>query len=834
MSSGAPWSVKGIDPRAREVAKELAARAGMTLGEWLNRSILEGEAPTPAAGPVAGPVTGADRRVPSAPAPDTRDPFDRPEGELRRLSQVLDRLADRLDGAEARTGEALASLDRSVRATFSRLEQSVVRPPAAPRPEPRADRYEEVLRALESALGRLSVQMREGEVRTQETLETFRSRLERAETRPPASAGVDQVAIRIGEIQDRTAAAMSALHEAFGGLDQRLAKLEAGAGEGVESRLREMSFRLGERLDAAREEMARDLSETAGHRIGELERSVAELSEKVRRVERQSAGLRDAGPDRSVQPTETPASMERHPAEEAERISEILASRLSRADPSQAASVARLGEEIARINDRMGLRTDGPLTHAIVAGTGDTADGDEITQRIRRSEDRTARLLEEARLRLDAHFPRPESSPAAGRPSPMTAEESRLLSLFDDDDTEAVPSEPSAGAAVFPGDAADGRGDEWPIDLLAAARAATARGAGDPARASEPEEAVLPGFDLSPPRPALRPRRFAGPGLASLAVFCISVSLVGYGVLSVLDSRTAQKGGARTEPDVLASVPRSPSEAVRAAVALAPTPGVTPAATAQAQMQAPNQAPNLAPLQAKAPVRPSPAAPASGLDARFRKAEADLKAGRPDALSQVRTLAESGHGPSMALMSELYRKGEAGLARDPGLSRSWLRRAAESGDRVSMHLYALALMNGQDGPRDPEVGVSWFRRAAEAGLVGSQFNLGVVYERGMGVPRDLRQAYVWYSRAAENGDGEALRSVERLRPTMTAAAPVSSEDIRLAQTALGRLGYYSGPADGSTTPQLRAAIEAYQKDQKAPATGILDDATLKRLAMLGR
>jgi localization factor PodJL len=408
----------------------------------------------------------------------------------------------------------------------------------------------------------------------------------------------------------------------------------------------------------------------------------------------------------------------------------------------------------------------------------------------------------------------------------MSQGESHLLSLFDDDDTEAVPSEPSVEAAVFPGDAEDGRGDEWPIDLLAAARAATARGAGDPARASEPEEAVLPGFDLSPPRPALRPRRFAGPGLASLAVFCISVSLVGYGVLAVVDSRTAEKGGARTEPGVLASAPRSPSEPVRAAVALAPAPGVTPAATAQAQMQAP--------IEAKVPARPSTAASASGLDARFRKAEADLKAGRPGATSQVRTLAESGHGPSMALMSELHRKGESGIARDPVLARSWLRRAAESGDRVSMHLYALALMNGQDGPRDPEVAVSWFRRAAEAGLVGSQFNLGVVYERGMGVPRDLRQAYVWYSRAADNGDGEALRSVERLRPTMTAAAPVSSDDIRLAQTALTRLGYFSGPADGSTTPQLRAAIEAYQKDQKAPATGLLDDATLKRLAMLGR
>ena len=45
MSSGTPWSVKGIDPKAREVAKDLARRSGMTLGEWLNRMILEDEGP---------------------------------------------------------------------------------------------------------------------------------------------------------------------------------------------------------------------------------------------------------------------------------------------------------------------------------------------------------------------------------------------------------------------------------------------------------------------------------------------------------------------------------------------------------------------------------------------------------------------------------------------------------------------------------------------------------------------------------------------------------------------------------------------------------------------
>ncbi len=41
--ASAPWSVKGIDPKAREVAKDLARRSGMTLGEWLNRAILEGD-----------------------------------------------------------------------------------------------------------------------------------------------------------------------------------------------------------------------------------------------------------------------------------------------------------------------------------------------------------------------------------------------------------------------------------------------------------------------------------------------------------------------------------------------------------------------------------------------------------------------------------------------------------------------------------------------------------------------------------------------------------------------------------------------------------------------
>ena len=808
MTAGAPWSVKGIDPRAREVAKELAARAGMTLGEWLNRSILEGEAPTAPAGPAVAP------RAPLA--PEGRDPFDRPEGDLRRLTSVLDRLADRLEGSEARTGAAITSLETTVRATLGRLEQAVAQAPARTeaRPEGRVDRYEGVLRALEGALGRLAAQMQEGEARTRDALEDFRGRLERAETRPPAPpSGVDQIAFRVGEIQDRTTAAMNTLREAFEGLDQRLARLESTAGDGVEGRLREMSFRLGERLDAAREEMSRELSETSGRRISDLEQALADLSGKVARLEREASAKPSV-----TQVAAPPEDSDRRPAEEAERISEILRSRLSRADPDRAASIARLGDEIARIGDRLGSRPE-PGATAAEAGDSGQSGADGISRRIRQSEDRTARLLEEARQRLDAHFPPPQAVSAASAAPP--ASETRLMSLFDDEEDEVSPP-PSPGPAGLD---VDGRGEDWPLDLLAEARAANARGApgipGD-TDVDEPEAPSLPGFDLSEsrpaPRPLIRPRRFAGPGLGSLAIFCISVSLVGYGLLSLFEpgpgegSRTTP---ARTQPGVLAS---APAPAVRAAVALAPAP------------------------VAKAPVQPDPAvrdpvkpqAAPAGLESRFRRATDDLRAGRTAGVAEIRALAAAGHGPSMRVLAGLHERGESGVARDPVQARSWLRRAAESGDRVAMHAYGLELMNGANGPRDPAAAVGWIRRAAEAGLVGSQFNLGAVYERGMGVPQDLRQAYVWYSRAAEGGDGEALRQVERLKPVLAATASRSSEDVRVAQKALGRLGYWSGPVDGAFSPQLRSAIESYQKDQKSPATGLLDDATLKRLAMLGR
>ncbi|WP_333807074.1 hypothetical protein, partial [Phenylobacterium sp.] len=465
--------------------------------------------------------------------------------------------------------------------------------------------------------------MQEGEARTRDALEGVRIRLEKAETRTEAPIpGVDQISIRVDEIQDRTAAAMNTLRETFQGLDQRLARLEAAAGEGIENRLREVSFRLGERLDAARDEMAREFSETSGRRISDLEQALAELSEKVERVELERAG---SVPSSAQIGDAAPA---RRPVGEAERISENLQSPLSPADSDRTATLLRLGDEIARIGDRLGSRMepDGPETGGQVPEEVDGRDrlgGDDIPRRIRQSEDRTARLLEEARLRLDAHFPPSRGSATVFQ----TAEDERdrTLSLFDDEEAPLAANEAgSSGTRLAERESDDGRGEDWPLDLLAEARAANARNTSESPEAADlpfggAEAPAFQSWDLPPVRSAVKPRRFAGPGLASLAVFCVSASLVGFGVLSLFDKGDqdhARQGASRTEPGVLASAPKppvaSPSQpaSVRAAVALAPVPVTAPS--------------GVKPQETIPAGRPNP-------EARFRKAQTDLAAGRSGA-----------------------------------------------------------------------------------------------------------------------------------------------------------------------------------------------------------
>ena len=248
------------------------------------------------------------------------------------------------------------------------------------------------------------------------------------------------------------------------------------------------------------------------------------------------------------------------------------------------------------------------------------------------------------------------------------------------------------------------------------------------------------------------------------------------------------------------------------------------------------------------------AAEAGMLSSLYAQAVSAIEAGDASGLANLRQAANLGHSPAQFYLARLYSEGGAGLKKDPVEARRWTERAAEGGNRAAMHNLGIALADGKGGPQNATLAAQWFRKAADLGLVDSQYNVGVLYEQGRGVSQNAAEAYKWYLIAARSQDPQALANAARVRAglspearsvaeraaqgfrpatlnTSSAAAPATTQtsDLARAQRALSRLGYYQGPTDGVSSPALKMAIAAYQRETGFAATGALDPATLSRL-----
>lgn len=120
--SYAPWTVKGVDPEAREAAKLAARRAGVPLGVWLSQTI-RGAATAQFKGQ-AGPVY-------QAPSPPDMDmgPVSAgrpPSPTLDALLESVNRLAQRIEQQESRAVEALVPLAQKVNELTQKIEKTSV------------------------------------------------------------------------------------------------------------------------------------------------------------------------------------------------------------------------------------------------------------------------------------------------------------------------------------------------------------------------------------------------------------------------------------------------------------------------------------------------------------------------------------------------------------------------------------------------------------------------------------------------------------------------------------------------------------------------------------
>jgi len=802
MTAAAPWSVKGIDPKAREVAKDHARRSGMTLGAWLNRVILEDD--------------------PQPLGPDAHRPWSANPGgdaELARLAGAVERLADRLEASETRTGLAVSGVEHAVRQALGRIEAAERESLAV------AARVEGAVEALGSEQARLTERLNRmaAEAAGPRSAEALRvieqavsgtagqvhaleSRLALAEAQGAdpdalAEAVLERAGRRLAEAESRTTEALDALRASVGAFDARLQAVE-GAPGAQDEKLEGLARRLSEQVEAARSQFAEQLKRAdlggSDGRVDQLARdleaSERRSAEAMQQMGRQVLAMAEAVDRRLRASEDRNAEAIAQLGGEITRAAEATEARLALAERGQAEALERLSAELGGISERLSDRLLLSERRAADAMEGVGLQVERVTERmtesqsrttqelaetIRESEARMAALLDEARGRLEQRLgDAPPSAPVAPAPPSSAPFGPELFSRAEEtDDDEALEL---LDVAMPP--PAPFRGLDTPLDF---------------APIPEPEDEDLFGLDQPEPpkdselRPQLSTRevieearaaaRAATPAEAGPAPAARTWTSGGFfgirprrGPSSTLQTALLVAGGAAFLSVGAAGV-----------VLVQRQPGVHGGETTAADSRAAVALTPTSTAMAAAPAAHRSAAPASdALAAAFVSASREVEAGKPGALGKMRALAEADYAPAQFYLGKLYEIGGRGVRADVKLARVWTQKAAQGGDAAAMHNMALFAFRGEGGPQDSAAAARWFRAAAERGVVDSQYNLGLLYQAGAGVPADPAQAYLWFSVAARGGDAQARASAQRLKDQLSAEQQAQAE-VAIAHYAAG-------------------------------------------------
>lgn len=869
--TAAPWSVKGINPKAREVAKELARRSGMTLGEWLNRVILEDDVPDEAssldrfgAWPRRQALADQPRDLPRAYMADP-DARYRPAmgesemqklGEFGRIALALDRLTDRIEASETRTGLAISGVEHSVRHAMAKIEaaerENMV---TAARVDAAAERLDAEQATTAERLRRMEAET--SGPRSPEALRLLEARVARVEARPGADPAdlVETVVARLGErlsvAEGRTGDALESLRGSLAELDQRMGP--GGAPADIDQRFEALADQLTRRVEDARVEVAARLA-GLGSGGGHMETRLGEMAERLAGAEQRSAQAIEAMGREVLTMAETlnrrVQSAEQRSAQAIEqvggeiaRIAGAVEGRLSRTDQMHAEALERLGSEIGRITERLTDRIIQSERRAAQAIDDVGEQVSKVTERIeqrherassdlaellRVSEARTASLLEAAWSRLEgtastedlSPFATPEGVPAEGEADHEAALESLaetptifasgLMARAEPLNQPALdPGNPSFAAEDFA--AADGYA---PIPEFAETPAASEAAILDSApRAAPAGPAALSTRDVidqaraaaraaAGPRPnkivapAARRPRAARSGLFAAFRPGRPTSTWQTALMVAGGAAFLSVGAAGV---VLLEGPGPHRDALINLPSFGPDPRAAVALIPPAQ--------SAAPVEAGASEASDPSS-AAGRD--FLAATRAVEQRTPGALARLKAMAEGGSTPAQIYLAKLYETGSEGVSVSPVEARRWTERAAAGGDPTAMHNLALYYFHGEGGVKDSAQAARWFRKAAERGIIDSQYNLAMLYQSGSGVPSDLAAAYTWFSIAANGGDTSSQASAAALE------GKLSTAQIATAQAAIGSFG------SAADAPEPAGAQAATSPVSSATARKILE------------
>jgi uncharacterized protein len=117
-----------------------------------------------------------------------------------------------------------------------------------------------------------------------------------------------------------------------------------------------------------------------------------------------------------------------------------------------------------------------------------------------------------------------------------------------------------------------------------------------------------------------------------------------------------------------------------------------------------------------------------------------VKADIKESVSWFVRAAEAGNGWAMGMLARAYRRGDAGVAQDYALAKSWAEKGADVGNAIAEVQLALIYQDGLGVPKNERIGYDWWVRAANRGQPDALCNLGQIFERGQLVTLDRARA----------------------------------------------------------------------------------------------
>lgn len=956
MPSGAPWSVKGIDPRARAIAKTAARKEGLTLGEWLNRVILDdGE-----------PGAGWDDRLENFPGFGSGGGDDDDGDALR---AVVDRLAERLEAAERRSTLAISGVDQSLNALTRRLDAledeaedgdgalDAALSRARAQHDELLDRVRKLerggpgggdpaaLKAVEGALGKLAGRLYETERDMRAEIDNLTHREEeRASLSQKALKSVKSLADQVAESERRLASEQTDLRErvdaeararteALSGAEDRARSLQgriiaaenathraaetlAHSHERLEERLRALEGRAGQAVGAdeinqrfellgreladlireTRKDCARQIAElnASGTAAPQLERALEAAEARLTRAEtRQSDALARIGQevsrlaravDKRIEQAERRLERKFNDVESRREGRESRAdfeTRLERVRAENTEAVRRIGEQMARLGESLADRVhqaEARSAHAVEQAGERMAQVVEkletkqaapravdLDERIRASEERTAKRIEDAMQGVHARLDQARTETADAL-SPVQRAMSALA-----DRLEAIEQR---GGGAKPGEAAALKIETDTVSLDPSTPLPQPPGLNDEAARGDWDQdpgAVRDSFvmDAEAPSPS---RRIAEPELDQLQVEQPAEPP------APKRERPAPRLGATADADFLASArktvranasaaqwspPPEPSEsgggrklligasvlgfvAVAAAAGMlameALNSGDEPPRAAQrnesgslSTLFADPEPGSTVPVQDEAPVadtapsappEPGDTAPQPDPQASLSQAvEAGPSAGpeaQPAASSEpapqiavepMSLEAAAANGNAIARYQLALQRLEAGARSD---AAALMRRAAEQGVPDAMRRFGLMQARGEGVPADPAAGRALVVAAAEAGNIQAMHDAGGLFINAEGVANAEATAAQWFQQGALHG----------VRDSQFNMALLFQEGFGVAQSAADAYAWFLIAAEAGDTdaagraaalrrelnPDARAAAEQAARD----------------------